>query len=250
MSGFWSGIRALSAAAILLTGTDAMAELAKIQGTAGYRERIALRPGAVLDVELLDVPKADVSADRLASIRLRADAQVPLPFTLHYDAAMIEASHSYAVTAKIVYGDKVLFRSTAVHAVLTRGAGDSVDILMVKMDTTPPEAQLVGPVWVAEDIGGKGVIDDLQAHITFGADGMVSGSGGCNRFAGSYTRKSGTLALGPLAATSMACPEAILNQEGRFHAALAETKAYRIEHGLLFLLGEDSTPLMRLWQRD
>ena len=250
MPEIWSVIRALGAAAVILTGSEAMAELAKIEGTASYRERVALRPGAVLEIELLDISRADAPSDRLASVRLRPEGQVPLLFTLHYDAAMIEASHNYAVTAKLLDGAEVLFRSTTVHPVLTRGAGDSVDILMVKMQTMPPEQSLAGPAWVAEDIGGKGVIDDLQSHITFGADGTVSGSGGCNNFTGNYTIEDGKLGFGPLASNMMACPDAIMNQETRFHAALAEVETYRIEQGLLFLLGEDGEPVMRLWQKD
>jgi heat shock protein HslJ len=31
------------------------------------------------------------------------------------------------------------------------------------------------------------VIDYLQSHITFTADGQVHGSGGCNNFTGGYT---------------------------------------------------------------
>jgi putative lipoprotein len=251
---------------LMLTAGAAMAELATVEGTASYRERIALRPGAVLEVELLDISRADASADRLASIRIKAPGQVPIPFTLHYDPAMIEANRSYAVTAKLILRGDVVFRSDTVHPVLTRGAGDSVEILMVRTaakdaaSAGPPEeagaagagdeAALVGPTWVAEDIDGGGVIDYLQSHITFTAEGQAHGFGGCNNFTGGYALAGATLALGPLASTKKACPPAIMNQETRFHQALGKVRGYRFENGLLILLDAQSVPVMRLWPRD
>ena len=56
---------------LALTAGTAMAELATIDGEATYRERIALQPGVVLEVELLDISCADAPSERLASIRLK-----------------------------------------------------------------------------------------------------------------------------------------------------------------------------------
>ena len=220
---------------------------------------MALRPGAVLEIELLDISRADAPADRLASIRIKVPGQVPIPFTLPYDPAMIEANRTYAVTAKLILGREVLFRSDTVHPVLTRGAGASAEILMVRTaagKTAPPQAppgdlaRLVGPTWVAEDIQGRGVIDDLQSSITFTAEGQAHGFGGCNNLTGRYTRAGTTLGLGPLAGTRKACPPAVMDQEARFYEALGETHGYRFENGLLFLLDAQGRPVMRLWRRD
>jgi putative lipoprotein len=151
-----------------------------------------------------------------------------------------------------------------VHPVLTRGAGDNIEVLMVRVatgDSAPPgeagaagaptgATALVGPTWVAEDIGGGGVIDYLQSHITFTAEGQAHGFGGCNNFTGGYTLDGATLALGPLASTKKACPPAIMNQETRFHQALGKVRDYRFENGLLVLLDAESVPVMRLWRRD
>jgi putative lipoprotein len=242
------------AAMIMLTAGAAMAELATIEGTASYLERIALRPGAVLEVELLDISRADAPADRLASIRIKAPGQVPIPFTLLYDPAMIQASRTYAVTAKLILRGEVVFRSDTVHPVLTRGAGDRVEILMVRTaagaGSSGEATALVGPTWVAEDIQGRGVIDDLQSSITFTADGQAHGFGGCNNFTGRYTLEATMLALGPLAGTRKACPPAIMNQEASFYAALGATRGYRFANGLLFLLDAQDAPVMRLWRRD
>jgi putative lipoprotein len=252
----------LAATLVLAAGT-AMAELATIEGEASYRERIALRPGAVLEVELLDISRADVPAERLASLRIKAQAQVPIPFTLHYDPALIEPGRSYAVTAKLIVEGKILFRSDTVHPVLTRGAGDTVEILMVRAadgDAAPPgpataagssaDMATLGPTWVAEDIRGRGVIDNLQSHITLTTEGRAHGLGGCNNFTGGYMLDGTTLTLGPLASTKKACPPAIMDQEAHFYEALGATRGYRFERGLLFLLDAQGAPIMRLWRRE
>jgi putative lipoprotein len=248
-----------SAVVLLMSGmTEVTAtDLATITGNASYRERVALRPGAVLEVELLDVSRADAPADRLASIRIRVQGQPPMPFTLHYDPAIIEANRSYSVTAKILVENRVVFRSDTMHPVLTRGAGDSVEVTMVRMPqrnvTTGSsgsgraEPALAGPRWVAEDIAGRGVMDILQSRIVFGDDGEAHGSGGCNAFRGRYERDGDALRIGPLASTRKACPAAIMDQEARFHRALEQVRRFRIENGLLYLLDDHSEVLVRLW---
>jgi putative lipoprotein len=259
-------VAALTAMLVLMAGT-AMAELATIGGTASYREEVALPPGAVLEVEILDTSRADAPSERLASVRIKAQRQVPIPFTLHYDPAMIEQNRTYAVPTKLIHERKVVFRSDPVHPVLTRGAGDTVEVLMVRIaggdaaHPAPPgeagagggsgdPAALIGPTWVAEDIHGRGVIDNLQSHITFMADGRAHGSGGCNNFTGGYRLEGAVLELGPLAGTRKACPPAIMNQEAAFYEALGETRGYRFENGLLFLLDAGGAEVMRLWRRE
>jgi heat shock protein HslJ len=111
-------------------------------------------------------------------------------------------------------------------------------------------AALVGPTWVAEDIQRRSVIDFLQSHITFNAEGQAHGFGGCNNFTGGYRVEGATLELGPLASTKKACPPAIMNQEASFYAALGETRGYQFENGLLLLLDAQGAPVMRLWRRD
>ena len=80
---------------------------------------------------------------------------------------------------------------------------------------------LVGTEWWVEDIEGTGVIDNSHTTITFPEPGRVAGDGGCNRYMGSYEGEGDRLKFGPLASTRMACPEALMNQDDRFHQALA-----------------------------
>lgn len=113
-----------------------MADSAEIEITAGYRERIALPPDAILEVELLDVSRADAPSIRLSSQRFKMD-RVPLSVTLHYDANIIDARMSYTIAARILSGDTVLFRTTSAYPVLTRDFPAQAELVLHKMPRTP-----------------------------------------------------------------------------------------------------------------
>lgn len=103
-----------------------------------------------------------------------------------------------------------------------------------------PWSLLVGRTWVVEDIGGGGVIDRSRATMGFDPAGRVYGSGSCNRYNGPATLTGETLSFGALAATNMACPDALMMQERRFFGALAEVSRFDIDDtGALVLLGPD-----------
>lgn len=96
--------------------------------------------------------------------------------------------------------------------------------------TTPPPAggggQIAGPEWKLEDLLGGGVIDRSNVTLTLGPDGQASGSGGCNRFFGSWAVKGSTLTLGKMGSTMMACDPALMTQEGKFLRSLEGASTY------------------------
>lgn len=91
----------------------------------------------------------------------------------------------------------------------------------------PGTAPLVGSEWRLEDLGGRGVLDRVQATLAFPEAGRVAGNSSCNRFFGSYTLMQDRIALGQLAGTRMACAPAVDEQETRYLDALQ--KAQRLE---------------------
>ncbi len=95
-------------------------------------------------------------------------------------------------------------------------------------ETTKDALPLVG-AWLAEDIDGAGVVDDLQTTLEIAEDGSVSGSGGCNRFHGGAKIEGDTILFGDLGSTMMACEGAAMNQEQKFHAALGAARTFRID---------------------
>ena len=90
-------------------------------------------------------------------------------------------------------------------------------------------AELADTSWVAEQRAG--------CAIAFGADGMVHGSSGINRFAGAYDEADGRLLMGPLAGTRMAGPDDEMAAETVFLALLEGSPRFTVADGML-VLGE------------
>ncbi len=119
----------------------------------------------------------------------------------------------------------------------------SVVVIAGSAPGAEPAAELSGTTWRADDIDGRGVIDFLQSTITFDADGRVSGRAGCNRYTGTWTLDGARIEMGPFAATRMACPEAVMDQESRFLEALDAVERIENRHGLLYLYAGEATRL-------
>ncbi|MGG5822218.1 META domain-containing protein [Falsiroseomonas sp. HW251] len=121
-------------------------------------------------------------------------------------------------------------------------------LLAASLLATPAAAQPpdpIGPEWVVEDIGGRGIVDRSRVTIAFAGDGRAAGSDGCNRFAGGYTLAGAALSFSALAGTRMACAPALMEQEQRFHAALAAVRGWRIERGFLHLTDGAGATVLR-----
>jgi putative lipoprotein len=103
-----------------------------VTGTVTYRERIALPPDAVVQVQLLDVSLMDVSAKLLAEQIIKPQHQVPIPFKLVYRPGDIDERMTYAVRATISNGDKLLFVTDRSYPVLTRGRPEYVDLVLIR----------------------------------------------------------------------------------------------------------------------
>jgi heat shock protein HslJ len=107
--------------------------------------------------------------------------------------------------------------------------------------------ELTGSEWWVEDILGGGVVDRSQTTIQFVEPRRVAGNSGCNRYMGGYELSGDRLSFGALAGTMMACPEALMNQEQRFHQAMTQVSQWRIDPdtGLLHLVDESGETVIR-----
>ena len=114
------------------SGSQAGAEPASVTGTVAYRERIALTPEAVVEVQLLDVSLADASAKLVAEQTIKPKHQVPIPFELVYDPAEIDERFTYAVRATIRERGRLMFTTDRSYRVLTRGSPSHVDLVLVR----------------------------------------------------------------------------------------------------------------------
>lgn len=96
---------------------------------------------------------------------------------------------------------------------------------------------LVGTEWQLIKLGGKSIVPESGTFtITLLAEEhRITGVGACNRLMGSYEEgKKGTLKIGQMATTMMACPGMDLEQE--FTKALQSTTHYDMDGPMLLLL--------------
>jgi heat shock protein HslJ len=80
--------------------------------------------------------------------------------------------------------------------------------------------------WLLEDLSGSGVLDNVQATLTFPETAKVAGNGSCNRFFGPAEINGDAIKLGPLASSRKACPEAVMNQETKYLEALQAAERF------------------------
>lgn len=220
-----------------------------IIGTLSYRERISLGPGAEAEVRLLDVSDDGVPPTTLGISRFRDPGLPPIDFRLEFNPANIEERKKYVVRAEIRDGERLLFTTKEAYPVLTRGAGYSVDLMLVAVDhEPPPPPPLFGTYWKLIALGQLPVPTrppPQDAHLLLQDDGAsktATGNSGCNRFTGAYTVESDSLSFGPLASTRMACVDT-MELEARFLDAMSRVDRYEIVDRELRLFGGDE-PLM------
>ena len=92
----------------------------------------------------------------------------------------------------------------------------------------PAESQLTGIPWVQV---GPGAV----ASVEFAAGGKLAGSGGCNRFGGTYEVAGTRLTVGALHSTQMACAPPVDAAERQFLAALERAEAWEVDGGQLVI---------------
>lgn len=115
---------------MLTVGCTPISSVDTVAVTATYRERIALRPGAVLEASVVDVSRADAPAEAIGSTRIVDPGSPPFRFDIAVDADRVDPSRSYAVRVVIRTGGELVFTTDTGYPVLTRGAGRDADVLL------------------------------------------------------------------------------------------------------------------------
>lgn len=103
-----------------------------------------------------------------------------------------------------------------------------------------PVTALQGTPWEATMVNnGRGAVTSLVQHTsitaTFGADGRLTGSAGCNRYTTTYTTDGDTISIARPAVTRRQCPAPAMTQERNYLAALARSTRYRLDERQLEL---------------
>jgi len=104
-----------------------------VSGTATYRERMALPPGAVFEATLEDTSRADAPSEVIGHVEVERPRNSPISFEISYEAAKIQESHSYTVRARITSGAQLMFTTAQNYPVLTHGNGNNVTLMLQRV---------------------------------------------------------------------------------------------------------------------
>ena len=89
-------------------------------------------------------------------------------------------------------------------------------------------ATLTGVRWRPTYVGAEAIPADAGAWVQFEVDGSINGHAGCNSFFGSLEKTDSGVKVGPLGATRMACPEAVMTREDAFMRALQRATVFDV----------------------
>lgn len=134
----------LAAMILFLGAASSVAASQVITGTALYRERLALPPGAVFEATLEDISRADAPAEIIGTARLEPAGQPPFRFEISYAGSRIQPDRSYAVRARVTHAGRLLYTTDRIYPVLTRGHGNAVELLLHPVPAKRPSPKSSG----------------------------------------------------------------------------------------------------------
>lgn len=200
-----------------------------------------LPPNAVFEARLEDVSRQDVAATLIGETQVEGPG--PYEFSISYDPAQIDERMSYSVRGKVIVDGQLRFTTDTHYPVLTRGAGNEVDLLLVGVQPSPPAAAglpLEGTHWDLTHLNGKAVELGEEApktpYLTLDAETVrAGGTGGCNQFSGGYELDGSKISFGLMAMTMMACPDGA-DVDAELTRALDSTESWAISGNALQLM--------------
>jgi heat shock protein HslJ len=108
---------------------------------------------------------------------------------------------------------------------------------------------LSGGDWIAVTMQGVVSVQEPAPRWRWVSVDQVSGTGGCNAFAGRAAVKDGQIEIGPLAATWRLCPDVPPGgQEDLFFRALEKARSVSVKAGELILQSASGEELARFVQ--
>ncbi|MBT8146147.1 MAG: YbaY family lipoprotein [Gammaproteobacteria bacterium] len=235
----------------------AVAELKSMEVSISYRERIALPPDAQLDVQLIEVSRADVASGRIASQRF-AMTSVPMAITLNYDSQVVAEQARYAIVASIWSGDEQIFRTARRFSVLDGSvAGTETETVEVQLTMVTEDDQISGPPrsirgiqWAATEVAGQAWSNADPATLTIDDEMNFSSFGGCNRFSGQLILTESEINFPEnFAGTLMTCPGQAEALERTYLDALRLVSRYLRYGGGLIMTDASGNALLHFEER-
>lgn len=207
---------------------------------------LAVAAGVLLLIVLDVVPLGAVLPSHLrAAGPARADTRALLSIGAVVVAGLLALSQGAHRLARGAFSGRLAAAMLALGALLLgalalAGCGGSGP-------ARTPLAELAGGEWTLVAIDGEPLVTGAKAPTATFADGRIFGFGGCNRYTGPIEEKApGTLEIGPVAGTMMACPDGV-EIEPAYFTRLGMVTRYRVEGGRLHLWGDDDDPTQGLF---
>jgi putative lipoprotein len=213
------------------------AEMKSLDVNVIYLDRRMLPPGAVLEVTLEDVSKADAPSDLIVSQSMEPASAPPFAMVLDYDATKIADKHRYSLRATIKVQDQLVMTSTTSIDPFAEGATLPIEIKLDRVahtqtTDTAHNAAFTDTNWTLMQLGGQDVklgAAEKEVFIQFASEGNTAhGFSGCNTFKGGFEIDQGKLSMGPVAATQMMCMDG-MDQEHAFLSAMGQFASYSVQ---------------------
>ena len=222
-----------------------------ITGTLSYRERIALPPGAQVEIVVSDITLGRNQELILSrTMNTIGQASPPIPFSIDVSKLNLSDGPLYGLRAFIRESDgTIMFRTSDPFLLNLRSDTVNIGDITVSM-TSPGDPGLAGipglkdDEWRVTQIGGDVVPQDTAPTMTFAANGRFYGSTSCNRFNSSYSLDGNSLEVGNVAATKRACEAGLMQQERRFLDAISMIENASLEDGGFLVLSGNGQRLV------
>lgn len=132
-----------------------------------------------------------------------------------------------------------------------RNAFNVIGTCLLLVAVTPalasqPAKPLAGTTWRPVALSGVAGTKANPVFLRFASADQVSGSGGCNRFFGSYRQRADHVTISQLGTTRKACPSDIMWREQRFLELLRKTRRVKITGSELALMTLGGAVFLRL----
>ncbi|EAS43324.1 META domain-containing protein [Photobacterium profundum] len=215
----------------------AKAEMKSLDVNVIYLDRRMLPPGAVLEVTLEDVSKADAPSELIVSQSMEPASAPPYVMVLDYDTTKIVDKHRYSLRATVKVQDQLVMTSTTSINPFAEGATTPIEIKLDrvahnKTTDTVDNAAFTDTYWALMQLSGQDAklgAEEKEVFIQFASEGNAAhGFSGCNSFKGSFEIDKGKLSMGSVAATQMMCMDD-MDQEQAFLSAMGQFASYSVQ---------------------
>lgn len=217
----------------LLLAPAARAQLASIEGTIDWGDDVAIPRGARLEITL---QRLEGRAVTLSEQRLMP-AEAPVRFALAYDGRLTPAGGAFRLLVRLTLEGR-LVREARRPVTLDPNRDGPIKLFLGAPRELAEASALVGPTWTAMVARGEALPPYARARLSFGPDGAVSGSTGCNDLQGRAEVGAETIDFGALVQTRRGCKPEQMRAERRVLGALRRATGWVVEGPELRLTNE------------